>query len=371
MEYNPSEEIGLRNETQLFMSCSGVLTSNDSVRDLCKYVIRNGDQFHDVVSRYFDITTNALGRDDEKYGTAVKMMIPFLKAFGLTDFAAYSEAKKNLTLIPYADSCLMYLNSLMPTFINTGILEHQAMALCDITGFPSSNISCTKVEFDSEDSDRQECRALRDFANSISTLRVPKTKYTFEEGEILSDEDATIVNRLDEIFLDEIPKMKIYEDFKDVLSIGTREKSYSALEIRRNTSIEFDSTAYIGSSMTDHIAMDLVRDSSGLAISFNGCEYAVRNSNVAVMCNDAIVNTVLVTEFYDKGIESVFEMIDNWDRKGLEEHPCADRNLMNEMLRRFPKKLPNVKRVDRHNVDDIVAESEAYRKKVEECNRRY
>ena len=229
MEYNPSEEIGLRNETQLFMSCSGVLTSNDSVRDLCKYVIRNGDQFHDVVSRYFDITTNALGRDDEKYGTAVKMMIPFLKAFGLTDFAAYSEAKKNLTLIPYADSCLMYLNSLMPTFINTGILEHQAMALCDITGFPSSNISCTKVEFDSEDSDRQECRALRDFANSISTLRVPKTKYTFEEGEILSDEDATIVNRLDEIFLDEIPKMKIYEDFRDVLSIGTREKSYSAL----------------------------------------------------------------------------------------------------------------------------------------------
>ena len=67
----------------------------------------------------------------------------------------------------------------------------------------------------------------------------------------------------------------------------------------------------------------------------------------------------------------MFEMIDNWDRKGLEERPSADRNLMNEMLRRFPKKLPNVKRVDRHNVDDIVAESEAYRKKVEECNKRY
>ena len=371
MEYNPSEEIGLRSETQLFMSCSGVLSSNDPIKDLCKQTIRRGEQFYEVVNRYHDISTNALGRLDDKYGTAVKMMIPFLKAFGMTDFTAYSEAERNMTLIPYADSCLMYMNSLLPTFINTGVLEHHVMALCDMTGFPTTNVNCTKVEFDSVDSDRQECRTLRDFANAISSLRVPKTKYVFKEGEVLSDDDATIVNRLDEIFLDEIPKMQIYEDFKEVASIGTREKSYTALDIRRNTSIEFDSTAYVGSSMTDHLTMDLVRESSGLSISFNGCESAVRNCNVAIMCNDAIAYTVLVTEFYDKGIESVYEMVDNWTRKKLEERPCADRNLMNEMLRRFPKKLPNVKRVDRHNVDEVVAESEAYRKKVEGCNRRY
>lgn len=371
MEYNPSEELGLRSETQLIMSCSGILSSNDPNRELCGYAIRNGNQFFDVVNRYNDISTNALGRLDEKYGTAVKMILPFLKAFGVTDFMAYTEAKRNMTLIPYADSCLMYLNSLLPTFINTGILEHHVMALCDMTGFPMTKVACTKVEFDSVDPDRQECRTLRDLASSISSLRVPKTKYTFDDGEVLSDDDAAIVNRLDEIFLDEIPKMGIYQDFKDVPSIGTREKSYSALDIRRNTSIEFDSTVYIGSSMTDHVTMELVRESSGLAISFNGCDPVVRECNVAIMCNDAIVYTVLAAEFYDKGIESVFDMIDNWDRKKLEERPCSDRNLMNEMLRRFPKKLPNVKRVDRHNVDDVVAESEAYRKKVEGCNRRY
>ncbi len=371
MGYSPAEDLGLREETQLIMSCNGILSSNDFLGDLCGHAVRNGRRFYDVVTRYSNITANALGRTDNKYGSVAKMIIPFLKAFGVTDYSAYQDAKKDLVLMPGADDFVRYVSGLMPAFINTSAFEHHVMALCDAVDIPNSNIGCTRVDFDTDEADKQECRTLREYANKISSLRVPKTIYTFCRGEVLSDEDTEIVNVLDGIFQDEMPKMEIYKTYKDVAAMSTESKSYAALEIRRSTSIELDSTAYIGSSATDRMIMELTKNNGGLSISFNGCEYAVRSCNVAIMCNDNIVNSVLAAEFYDKGIESVSEMIDNWDRKYLKKCSCADRNLMDEMLRRFPKKLPIVKKVDRHNADEVVAESNEYRAKVAECNRKY
>lgn len=371
MGYSPAEDLGLREETQLIMSCNGILTSNDFLRSLCSYAIRNGGRFYDVVTRYSNIYTNALGRVDNKYGSVAKMIIPFLKAFGVTDYSAYQEAKKDLILMPGADHFIKYVSELMPTFINTSAFEHHVMALCDAVDIPNRNIGCTRVDFDTEEADKQECRTLREYANRISSLRVPDTVYTFEKDEMLSDGDADIITLLDEFFREKIPEMEIYKTYKDIATMGAEDKSCAALEIRRHTSIEFDSTVCIGSSATDSMVLELTRDCSGLSISFNGCEYAVRNCNVAVMCNDCIVNSVLAAEFYDKGIESVFEMVDNWNRKYLKSCNCADRNLMDEMLRRFPRKLPIVKRVDRRNADEIVAESNEYRMKVAECNRRH
>ena len=51
-------------------------------------------------------------------------------------------------------------------------------------------------------------------------------------------------------------------------------------------------------------------------------------------------------------------------KSSSEKIPPPDRNLVNEMLRRHPKKLPEVYRVTRDNVDELAAKSDAYRKKL-------
>ena len=364
MEYNPTEELGLIPEKQLVMSCDGILSKNDFGRDLCARSIRNGARFFDAVSRYEDLNTFVLERDETKSHQTMKMIIPFLKAFGMTDRFAYDLARDSLQIIPGADGTAAYLRRLLPTFIASSSFEHHMMAVSDALDFPMDSITCTNVEFDSAENDRLEDKKLRELANKIASVRLPKTMYTVSESEFLDEDDEVLVTELDSIFNDILPGMEAYKSFKDVLAIGLNEKAYALLEIRKKTEIEFNSTAYIGSGINDYQALDLVRDSDGLAISFNGSEYAVRGCNIAVMSNNTIVLDVLVGEFYNEGIQAVFDMVDNWNREYLTDCKCSDRNLLDRMLKTFPRKLPVVKRVGRRNVKSVIEESDEYRRKV-------
>ncbi|MFA5452041.1 MAG: hypothetical protein WC248_00495 [Candidatus Methanomethylophilaceae archaeon] len=364
MEYNPMEELGLVEDKQFVCNCYGFLSKRDNARRLCSKYIRNGERFFDVVSRYDDLVAYALNRENSRVGSTLKMIIPFLKANGLTDNMIYEFCKEDLQLVPGADKALRYTFNLLPTFVTSSSYEHHMMAVCDAIGFPMSNVSCTQVAFDEIPLSRQEAKAIREMSTKISNLQIPKTLYTLTNAKSLDDEDANIVTALDEIFVDSLPKMEIDKMTKPITAIGANEKAYALLEIRRKTEIEFNSTVYVGGDITDFQAMDLVRDSSGLSISYNGSEYAVRGANVAIMSNNAIVVAVLTSEFYNEGIEAVYELIDNWDRDKLKKTPCADRNLMDAMLKTFPKKLPVVKKVDWRNANDIVKESENFRKKI-------
>ena len=364
MEYNPTEELGLIPEKQLVMSCDGILSKNDFGRDLCARSIRNGASFFDAVSRYEDLNTFVLERDETKSHQTMKMIIPFLKAFGMTDRFAYDLARNSLQMIPGADGTATYLHHLLPTFIASSSFEHHMMAVSDALDFPMDSITCTNVEFDSAENDRLEDKRLRELANKIASVRLPKTMYTVSESEFLDEDDEVLVTELDSIFNDILPGMEAYKSFKDVLAIGSNEKAYALLEIRKKTEIEFNSTAYIGSGINDYQALDLVRDSDGLAISFNGSEYAVRGCNIAVMSSNTIVLDVLVGEFYNEGIQAVFDMVDNWNREYLTDCKCSDRNLLDNMLKTFPRKLPVVKRVGRRNVKAVIEESDEYRRKV-------
>lgn len=364
MEYNPMEELGFREEKQLIMSCDGILSKNDFARDLCAKTIRNGGRFFDVVSRFEDLSNYAIERDETKDHQTMKMIIPFLKAFGVTDHFAYQFAKDNLNIMPGADGTATYLRNLLPTFITTGSYEHHMMAICDALDFPLENVTCTKVEFDPVENDRNENKRLREIANTIASLRLPKTLYTVTESTFLDEDDAKLIMEMEDIFDNQLPEMDAYKAYKDIVSIGSNQKAFALLEVRRRTEIEFNSTAFIGSGLNDYQALDLVRDSDGLAISFNGSEYAVRGCNIAVMSSNTIVLDVLIGEFYNEGIQAVYDMVDNWDRDYLKTCKCSDRNLMDRMLKTFPRKLPVVKRVGRRNVKSVITESDEYRRRI-------
>jgi energy-converting hydrogenase A subunit R len=116
--------------------------------------------------------------------------------------------------------------------------------------------------------------------------------------------------------------------------------------------------------MIDYQAMDLVCDSGGLAMSFNGSEFAVHGCNIAVLSRDCTVAAVLVQEFYNEGIEAVFDLVGNWNRETLKKADCPDRCLMDAMIAANPKKLPEVYIINNSNVKDIAEKSNAYRKKL-------
>ena len=96
----------------------------------------------------------------------------------------------------------------------------------------------------------------------------------------------------------------------------------------------------------------------------------VPNTGTAVSIMNAaedVLGTLVnfcIGEFYNEGIQAVYDMVDNWNRDYLKDCKCSDRNLMDRMLSTFPRKLPVVKRVGRRNVKSVIEECDAYRRKV-------
>lgn len=357
MEYNPIAEMGLPEyDKQLICGSLGFIMWNSLAKDLCTKYVKNGAKLFDVMKRYETVGGFALSRQD--FPSVNKMLFPFISAGGVTDHDAYAMATEKLRFLKGAERTLRYVNALLPTFINSNAYEHQMMAVCDKSGFPICNVNSMRVSFDELTLSKGDAKKIRAAGNKILGLPVSKQNYAGGKMKYLDMEDSAIVDVLDRFYEKDVQKMdSVLEASGKIPSLCTNEKAYVLLETRKRTEIGFEDTAYVGSDSTDFRAMDMVKDASGLSISFNGTEYAVMGSNVAVVGDNATVAAVLVAEFYNGGLEGVFSMLEHWDAESLRKYPCADRNLMDSMLRESGEDLPKVYKVEKSNADQIVEES--------------
>jgi predicted HAD superfamily phosphohydrolase len=237
------------------------------------------------------------------------------------------------------------------------------MQLGDTLGLPYSNISCNIFSFDAITVSRPDAKSLRSIASTIINARLTEEMYSITHSLYLNKFDSRLVDMVDDEYIKKVEKMDFMEQLKRDVRIAGNEKAYSVIELCRKKEIDTASTIIVGSDESDYPAMDFVRDSNGLAISFNGTEYAVRGSNVAILDDNPITVAVLSMEFYNGGIESVYDMVDNWNIESLRSRPCADRNLMNQFLMQFHDGLPEVYRVDDNNLSEVTLKSVAYRKR--------
>lgn len=363
-EYDPMEELGFIHDKQLICSCLGFLQTNNSTRDICERFIKNGGKFYDLVSRYEDVSSYVLNRKDNRSGNVMKALAPFLKASGATDYSVLDCCKNSLRLMPRAKEVMNYMTDTLPTFISTSSYEHNIMALCEALDIPISICDYSSLSLDEYDMNRSEGRSIREFTKTICSLKMPKYEYQLNTPVTLDNDETRLIKVMDEIFEEKIKELECQSMMTEMKSVGSNEKAYALLDIRKRTMIDFEGTAYIGGDMIDYQAMDLIRDGSGLSMAFNGSEFAVHGSNIAVISRDCTVAAVLVEEFYNRGIEAVYDLVSNWDRESLKKRECPDRALMDAMLSSNPRKLPEVHIVDKSNVTDVALKSDAYRKKL-------
>jgi predicted HAD superfamily phosphohydrolase len=364
-EVNPMAEMGFVHDKQIIVEAQGFLTPCDSIRDLASAVIKNGGKIYDLLDRYENVVNYVLNRSDAANATdCSRLLAPLLKAYGTTDFEVLQYYRENLPLLPGAKEVMKYFLDTMPTFIDTKMYEHGAYALCEKLEVPHAIANSSGLELDETDMSRKTCKDIREMAESIAKLRISKYQYEVNVPTELDDDEIRMINTLDDIYLKRMNNTEAQDMMQTMATVSANEKAYALLDIRKNTQVDLDGTAYIGGEFIDFQVMDLIKDGNGLAMSFNGSELAVHGSNVAVLSDDCTVAAVLVSKFYDTGIQGVFDLIENWNRETLEGPDMPDRNLVTEMLRRHPKKLPEVYRITRDNVDEIAAKSEAYRNKL-------
>jgi energy-converting hydrogenase A subunit R len=366
-EYDPITELGLTHDKQLICGSKGFLQYNNSSRDLCQRYIPKGDKFYDMIARYDDIVAFVLNRSDGRSGNITKFIAPFLKAFGITDFAAMKYCGEALKLMPESKRVMRHLMDTLPTFMTTSSYEHNVLNICKELDIPRILVDCTELSFDDYDDGvmrREDAKALREMSNKITGLKLPVHKYELNVPTKIQQDEIEMITTLDDIFNMKMRRLSFIESMKSVRTVGANEKAYFLIDLRKKTHIDFDGTAFIGGDITDIHALETIRDRGGLALSFNGCDFAVRESNIAILSRDCTPAAVLVQEFYNEGIEAVFDLVEDWDRETLKKKDFPDPYLMKTMLASNPKKLPEVHILNKDNTDEIAKKSDEYRKKL-------
>lgn len=349
---------------RVFISdCEGPISKNDNAFEITSHFVPDGDKLFTVVSRYDDVLAEVVKRLGYKAGDTLKLILPFLKAYNVTDQKMRKFSAGNLLCIPNIKDTLQHIRGIAPAFIVSASYEHYMRALCQALEFPFENSYCTRVNIDKYSMRKDEREELKLMAREIAQMPMFDL---LSEAECLDDlpkEDQRTVMRLDAVFWDRIAEMEIGRIYSEVDPVGGGEKAEVVEGIVHKLGVGVSDVMYVGDSITDEEAFKLVKKKGGLTVSFNGNQHAVRNVEIAVLSEDSTVTAIVADVFIKFGKQAVLDLVENWSRKALQEG-LADQTLVDRLFEVYPGRLPKVKIVTDGNRESLAEESSLFRVKV-------
>jgi energy-converting hydrogenase A subunit R len=264
----------------------GPITLNDNAFEICAQYLEDGGRFFKLVSKYDDVLADIIKRENYKAGNTLKLILPFLKAFGLTNREMEDFSRKNLQFIKGAKDTLSKIKAEMPTFIISTSYGPYVRAVCEALDFPPECAYFTAVDLDAikiSETEKSKLKGLYQKIISMPSIEVsPDASVSVED---LSKQDQQTIKVLDEIF-EEISNMEFGHLFQ-VNPIGGKEKVKAIFDSLKKTGNDFSELIYVGDSITDMEALKVVRAKGGLAVSFNGNSYALREAELACISETA------------------------------------------------------------------------------------
>lgn len=349
---------------RIFISdCEGPVSKNDNAYELTNHFVPDGSRLFTLISTYDDVLADIVKKPGYKAGDTLKLILPFLKAYGVTNKAIEEYSAKNVLLVPEAKNALEFVRRFLPAFLVSTSYEQYMRALCSIIAFPFENVYCTRLDMDKMRVSEQEVSKIKKLREDLATMPIPKISSKAKSLTDFSKESQKAIKRLDKIFWNEISNMKVGSVFHEVNPMGGIEKAQAINEIVSNLKDTLQNVMYVGDSITDVEAFRLVRQSGGLTVSFNGNNYAVRDAEIAVISENALTTAVIANVFNLSGKDGVLKLMQEWNLatvKKIEMHLP----LRESFLKCFRRKLPKVELVTSENMERLMQESSSFRKQV-------
>lgn len=323
--------------------CEGPISINDNAFELAGHFIKDGEKFFELVSKYDDVLVDELKRPGYNAGDTLKLIVPFLKAYGANNRNIIDYSEEHVQIIPGALETLEFVKSAMPSYIVSTSYNHYIMALCNKTGFPFENTYSTSLDMDVEDIKPEEVDIIKAF-----------------KDQIVSDPEFEV---LDEIFWKKIPKMHVSKLMDGVKTVGGEGKRKAVFDIITKNGFKSSDLFYIGDSITDVEPLQFAKAEGGIAVSFNGNEYAIKEAEIAVISYDTTVTTLLADIFNRYGTEGVLE----FTREYSQDHYSALKSsLVDPEIRKTLKRgvLPKIEIITPDNIERIINLSSSFRKKL-------
>ncbi len=289
--------------------CEGPITKNDNAAELAEAFIPKGDIFFRKLSLYDDYLAEVARKKSYKAGDTLRLILPFFKAFGVDDRTVRKFSRRNITMIPQADCMLREVLELVPAYIVSTSYSPYIQAVCEVLGFPFRNTYSTTVSLDRYELPPEEkirLKELHSFIIGLPDFSIPLGAVSSDD---LSQADRDTVQRLDEIFWSVLPEMEINRMILEVNPVGGREKAHAIEEIVEAEGAEIRDVFYVGDSITDVDAFRLVRAGGGMAVSFNGNDWAIKEASFAVTAQTALPIGWLATLFINQGTRGFQDLL--------------------------------------------------------------
>jgi predicted HAD superfamily phosphohydrolase len=289
--------------------CEGPVTRNDNAAELADEFIPDGHRFFAKISLYDDYLAEVARKPGYKAGDTLRLILPFFKAFGLDHETMIKFSATNIQMIPEAQRVLQEILAIAPAYMVSTSYSPYIQAVCDAIGFPFGNTFSTRVNLDSyvlSDAEKAELIKIHRAILDLPDFAIPPAAGSIED---LPEQSRGSVRALDEIFWSVLPRMEINRIVSETNPIGGREKGRAIEVIIASLGLELRDVIYVGDSITDVDAFRLVRSGGGLAVSFNGNDWAVKEASFAVMARNALPIGWLASLFISKGLEGLEDLL--------------------------------------------------------------
>lgn len=290
----------------VYFDLEGPLSPQDNAYEVMASIERGKEMF-EVISRYDDLLALE-GRENYEAGDTLSLIAPFLVSHNVNE-DDISRVSSRAMLVPGAKEIVQKLLSQdwLVYIISTSYEQH-AHRIGSRLGIPVSNIASTKfplnsylLEFGEEDVD-----VIRQAERDILDLYPPTN-------------DSAVKSRLDRFFWQELAQRPVGKVINKMSVCGGARKIDALLEIAERTGADVSESVVVGDSITDMKMLQFVRDKGGLAVVFNGNEYAVPYGSVGLATKDMRNLQLILEKWNEGGKTAVLDAVRA--REGADEDP--------------------------------------------------
>lgn len=321
--------------------CEGPLSINDNAYEISDYFIPEGGEFFSILSNYDDLLVE---KNTEGYlaGSTLKLILPFFKAYDLTENDLIEFSEDNINMVNGAYSMISFVQDRMPFYIVSTSYNQYIKALCDKTGFKYENTYSTQLELD-------KYKLSQDEQESLLSIR----------ENILFDNSFENINH---IFENIISKMEINALIDSVTPVGGIGKRNAILDIIEKNNYEPSNLMYTGDSITDCEALEYAKEHEGISISFNGNIHSINSAKISVTSTNNLILALIADIFNNKGTEAVYDFISSYNENSLETilEYSDDENITKELL----LDKASIDLITKENIEKLNNQSKIIRNKV-------
>ncbi|MEM0332063.1 MAG: HAD hydrolase family protein [Archaeoglobaceae archaeon] len=255
-----------------FTDWEGPWILTDFAYELCMAVFNN-DRFFRNLSEYDDYLAYELKKPEYEAGYTVKLIVPFLAAAGIKNDFVRMLAEKSARFVPRAKEAMELIKKKhTPVVISTSysIYLETTAALLGLKNY----LHGSKIDFDE--------------INLENTLNLLE-----KIDEIASLRNQELYEKLNELF--SIPEMA--KILKKLHTIGAAEKAKILEDYCNRFNIDFP--VAIGDSISDYKMFEMAKKLGGVAIAFNGNEYAIKNADIAIISENALIEAIVIEKLLE------------------------------------------------------------------------